>query len=418
LCRPELSPGFAIVDSADSLARRATMYLEENCADNLSLEQIAKRLGCSDRQLRRVFAAELHITPIQYLQTCRLLLAKNLLTDSRLSITEVAMASGFGSLRRFNVLFQKHYRTAPSLFRRKASKINDQTSWVTVQLGYRPPYRWREILDFLSHRAIPCVELVKDNEYLRVAQIGGASGTVKIADNPKQNTLKVTISESLLPVLPQVLARVRGLFDLYCQPTAVYEVLCAMNQLSPGLCEIGTRLPGCFDPFEISVRAILGQQITVKAAQTLAARVAEALGAPLETGIPELSRAFPSAAIFVKLGESVEDVLGRLGVTKTRSKSVLALARSLESGELTLTNPVDPLEEIRKLIALPGIGEWTANYIAMRAMSWTDAFPHTDYGVMKALAPYSPKEILPVAKAWKPWRAYAVINLWNSLKDK
>ena len=263
LCRPELAPGSARVDAVSSLAHRAARLLEENCGSEQSMAELAGQLGCTDRHLRRAFAAEYHVTPIQYLQTCRLLLAKNLLTDTELSVIDVAMASGFGSLRRFNDLFQKHYRLAPTALRRQAAGKKEPHSDVTVALGYRPPYQWQQILDFLALRAIPGVEIVSNGEYLRTVRLKTGDrqvyGWVRIGHQPQKNVLTVSLNDSLLPVLPQVLSRIRHLFDLYCDPDAVYEGLASMNQIHPDLCVRGTRVPGSFDPFEMTVRAVLGQ---------------------------------------------------------------------------------------------------------------------------------------------------------------
>lgn len=420
LCRPELAPGGAITDAAANLARRAARMIEENCGSGISLDALAGWLGCTDRHLRRVFAAEYHVSPVQYLQTCRLLLAKNLLTSTDLSVLDVAMAAGFGSLRRFNDLFQKQYRLTPTALRKQAPEEGGRHGGVTLALGYRPPYPWEEMLRFLAGRAISGVDMVRDGEYLRTARFVTAEGTrvygwVRVGHNPKQNVLTVTVGESLLPVLPQVLARVRHLFDLYCDPGAVYETLRVMNELRPGLCALGTRLPGCFNAFEMAVRAVLGQQITVKAAGTLAARMAQACGTPIQTGIDGLTHVFPAPEDILALDGPIEDRLGPLGVIASRARTIYALARAIAQGEINLDLPAQPEEEIDKLMAIRGVGSWTAQYIAMRAMAWPDAFLETDAGVKKALQPRTSKELLEMAEAWRPWRSYATVNLWNTL---
>ena len=419
MCRPELAPGAAPIDATFALARTAARLLEENCGSGQNMEAYVHRLGCSDRHLRRAFAAAFKVPPVQYLQTCRLLLAKNLLTDTELSVTEVAMAAGFGSLRRFNDLFKRQYRLSPTALRKQAASAKSGGD-VTVMLGYRPPYQWRQILGFLAGRAIPGVEAVNGDGYMRTVQyLTGEQkrvyGWMRVGHRPRKNALTVTVNSALLPALPHVLARVRNLFDLYCYPDAVYETLSAMNAVRPGLCVPGTRLPGCFEPFEMAVRAVLGQQITVKAAGTLAGRLAKAHGAPVETGLEGLTHAFPSAHDIAALGDGIADRLGPLGITRARAYTILGLARKIADKELDFTLCLQPESEIKKLLSIPGIGNWTAQYIAMRAMGWPDAFPHTDYGVKKALAPASENEILKMAEAWRPWRGYATINLWNSL---
>lgn len=420
LCRPELAPGTAPVDSTVSLAHRAARLLEENCGNGESIEELACRLGCTDRHLRRAFAAEYNVSPVHYLQTCRLLLAKNLLTDTDLSVIDVAMAAGFGSLRRFNDLFKKQYRLAPTALRRQAAGAKRQNSDVTLVLGYRPPYQWRQMLDFLALRAIPGVETIRDGEYLRTVHLVTGEqrhvyGWVRVGHRPQDNVLTVTADSALLPVLTHLLARIRRLFDLYCDPDAVYEVLASMNTIRTDLCTPGTRLPGCFDTFEMAVRAVLGQQITVKAAGTLAARLVEAYGVPIQTEIEGLTNAFPSPEDIIALDGPIDKHLGPLGITKARARTILEIARALAQDDINFNFCAQPEIEMKKLMAIPGIGSWTAQYIAMRAMGWPDAFPHTDYGVKKALAPRTSTEILALAETWRPWRSYATVNLWNSL---
>lgn len=420
LCRPELAPGTSTVDASLAIARKAARLLEENCDSRQGVEELAARLGCTGRHLRRVFMEEYHVTPIQYLQTCRLLLAKNLLTDTDLSVLDIAMTAGFGSLRRLNDLFHKQYKLSPTALRKNSAAGKRHTGEVTVALGYRAPYAWESILKFFSERAVLGVELVSHNQYMRTVQLYDKSGKewdgwVRVSNHPEKHVLNITLSESLVPVLPQVLVRVRRLFDLYCNPDAVCETLQVMNELHPGLCVPGTRVPGCFEPFEMSVRAVLGQQITVKAAGTLAGRIARTYGTPIETGLEGLDRLFPSAERLLGLEEGIEDYLGTLGVIASRSRTIRALAEAVVEKKLLLDYAGEPEKEIKKLMELRGIGGWTAQYIAMRAMGWTDAFLETDGGVKKALWPYSAKEMLALAEKWRPWRSYATVNLWNTL---
>lgn len=420
ICRPELAPGNAPVDATSSLAHRGARLLEELCGNEQSIKEVACRLGCTDRHLRRAFASEYSVSPVQYLQTCRFLLAKNLLTDTKLSVIEVAMAAGFGSLRRFNDLFKKQYHLVPTALRRQAAATKSVEGNVTLTLGYRPPYRWQQILDFLKLRAIPGVEAVRDGEYLRTVHFETSErqhiyGWIRVGQRLQKNALTVTVDIALLPVLTQILARVRHLFDLYCDPDAVYETLASMNDIQPGLCVLGTRVPGSFDPFEMAVRAVLGQQITVKGARTLAARLVETYGVPIQTGIEGLTHVFPSPAEILALDGPIGNHLGPLGITGSRANTIFELARALMQKDLDFSFGVQPEAEMQKLMAVPGIGPWTAQYIAMRAMGWPDAFLHTDYGVKKALEPRTPKEILDLAEAWRPWRSYATVNLWNYL---
>ncbi len=419
LCRPELAPGNSLVDASSVLARKAARLLEENCGSGQSLEALAGKLGCTGRHLRRVFMEEYHVSPVKYAQTCRLLLAKNLLTDTDLSVLDVAMAAGFGSLRRLNDLFHKEYKLSPTALRKKAAEGKTHSGEITVGLGYRPPYRWEEMLDFLAARAIPGIERIKNDAYMRTVRLTDKNGKphygwIRVTHRKQKNRLDVTLSDTLIPVLSQVLARVRRLFDLYCDPDVVYETLQEMNRLRPGLCVPGTRLPGCFEPFEMSVRAILGQQITVKAASTLAGRIVENLGHPVDTGVEGLTHTFPTAEDIAILGDDVKERFGVLGVIAARSMCILNLANALMENEIILNQSADPEQEMIKLRSIKGIGNWTAQYIAMRTMGWPDSFLETDIGVKHALPGYSQKEMLELAEQWRPWRSYAVISLWNA----
>jgi AraC family transcriptional regulator of adaptative response / DNA-3-methyladenine glycosylase II len=290
----------------------------------------------------------------------------------------------------------------------------------TLTLTYRSPYNWEKMLNFLAGRAISGIDTVINGEYMRTVHLATAEGKsvygwVRVGHNPKKNALTVTVSETLLPVLPQVSARVQHLFDLCCDPDAVYKTLSIMNNIRPNICVLGTRLPGCFNAFEMAVRAVLGQQITVKAASTLATRIVNAYGAHIQTGIEGLTRIFPTPEDILALGEPIENHLGALGVIASRSKTIYELARIIVQKEIDFDHCVQPEEKIKKMMTIRGIGSWTAQYIAMRAMKYPDAFLETDAGVKKALEPYTSKELLKMAEAWRPWRSYATVNLCNTL---
>ncbi|MGI6721043.1 MAG: AlkA N-terminal domain-containing protein [Anaerovoracaceae bacterium] len=419
LCRPELAPGYSITDASSALAKKAVRLIEESCGTGESLRKIAEKLGCTPRHLRRVFMEEYKVTPIQYMQTCRLLLAKNLLTDTDLSVLDVAMAAGFGSLRRLNDLFHEQYHLTPTALRRNAAKGKAPQGEITVNIGYRPPYRWNEILEFFAQRAISGVEKVAAGAYMRTVHLTDRNGKIhrgwiRVSDDQKKNALSVTLSDTLVPVLSQVLTRVKRLFDMYCEPDVVYETVRTLNDVKPGAYVPGLRIPGCFDSLETAVRAILGQQITVKAANVLAARIAAAFGKPLETGIEGLQLTFPSIKDFISL-EDPEEELGRLGVIAARSRCITELAKKLYTGDIELDDCVDPETEIQKLMRIKGIGKWTANYIAMRTMGWPDAFLETDSGIRHALPDLKPEEMAAMSEKWKPWRSYVTMGLWNSL---
>jgi AraC family transcriptional regulator of adaptative response / DNA-3-methyladenine glycosylase II len=380
--------------------------------------------GITDRHLRRVFAAEYGVSPVQYLQTCKLLLAKSLLTDTSLSITEAAMSAGFGSIRRFNDLFKARYKLAPQNLRKAGSQHQRRSQeGITLFLGYRPPYQWESLLAFLADRAVPGIESAAEGSYRRTVTVQSNKktyrGWISVLNAVPKNSLAVTLSPALLPVLSNVLSRVRLLFDVNCNPQLIFEKLCAMNNFADNMCVPGLRLPGSFDPFEMTVRAVLGQQITVKAARTLVMRLASVFGESLDTPFKELTHTFPTSETICGLAPPVEDRLGPLGITGVRSRSIYSLAQALMKGEINLTPCVaNPAAVVEKLLKIPGFGPWTVQYLAMRVLAWPDAFPHTDYGVKKALSGLSDIEILKLSEAWRPWRAYATIALWNSLAHK
>ncbi len=410
-CRPELAPGYAVVDANRRLAQSAAGMIEDGRLVDARLPHLARALGVTDRHLRRVFREEFGVAPVEYAQTQRLLLAKRLLTDTDMAVLEVAMASGFASLRRFNHLFRTRYRMTPASLRRCASG-RAPVERLAFDLAYRPPYDWEGMLAFLSRRAIPGVERVDGRGYartLRIVRDGREHvGAIGVRPSPRGAALRVTLSASLAPVIPAALARVKHLFDLGSHP---HEVSAALGELAaprPGL-----RLPGAADGFEIAVRAVLGQQVTVKAAATLATRFVGAFGVPFEEPGSDLRWVFPLPEEVAQAGAAR---IAALGIVGARARAITALAGALAEGGLSLeaTAPVEPT--VRALEALPGIGAWTAQYIAMRALAWPDAFPNPDVAVLKAMGERSPARALREAERWRPWRSYAVLHLWRSLE--
>jgi len=406
-CRPELAPGFATVDANRRLAQSTANLIEGGGLVDARLPDIAATLGVTDRHLRRVFQEEFGVSPIEYAQTQRLLLAKRLLTDTDMAVLDVAMASGFASLRRFNALFRTRYRMTPAELRRKvpARAPGDRLAF---DLAYRPPYDWEAMLAFLERRAVTGVEAVEKRAYVRTIRIGKSHGWISVAPSKRKSALRVTVSASLAGVIPQLLARVKHLFDLACHPDEIAAVLGPLAERHPGL-----RLPGAVDGFEVAVRAILGQQVTVRAASTIAGRFATAFGEPVETPFAALRTLFPTPAAIAALEPA--DV-ARHGIIAARARAIVALAREVAAGRLRL-EPSAPVEAtLAALEALPGVGPWTAQYIAMRALAWPDAFPHPDVAVIKAMKKASPRHALAHSETWRPWRAYAVLHLWKSLE--
>ena len=416
-CRPELAPGSAPVDDAGRIAALIVRRLQEGQLDEGSgLEAIADQFELSSRQIRRIVQTQLGVPPIQLLLTRRLLLAKQLLTETALSITDVAFASGFSSVRRFNDAFVTRYRMPPTRLRQRASNgtaviADGQTS--TLQLAYRPPFDWKSLLEFLSARALAGIEDVTDRSYARTVQLGNARGWIRVTQSKKRHALLVEFTHTLTPALPALLGRLRALFDLDARPDIIAKRLARDPRLSRAVkANPGLRVPGAFDGFEIGLRAILGQQITVKAATKIAGRLVETFGEPIQTPVAGLTRLTPVPARLARA--SVDDV-ARHGIVAARARSIIALANAHEAGELSLdggTHP-DPNESIRRMAKLPGIGPWTAHYLAMRAMRWPDAFPKEDVAVRNSLGGVTAKEAEALSESWRPWRSYAVMHLWR-----
>jgi AraC family transcriptional regulator of adaptative response / DNA-3-methyladenine glycosylase II len=344
-------------------------------------------------------------------------LAKQLLTETSLPMTGIAFASGFSSLRRFNDAFSSRYGIPPSRLRKVASDgqsslIATETS--TIQLSYRPPYDWEGMLTFLKARELKGIEWVTDDFYSRTVHLGNCKGWIKLTHEKIKNTLMLKFTHNLTPVLPVLLRRVRNLFDLNARPDVINQHLIRDKILGPLIkTNPGTRVPGAFNGFEMGIRAILGQQITVKAATTIASRLVKAFCEPIDTPFSELHYLTPSPEPFAKT--SIEDI-AQHGVVSARCKSIIALAGAHVSGRLSLDDGIhyDPEIVVKRLSELPGIGSWTAHYIAMRALRWTDAFPTGDIVILKRLGGVTAKEAEAISQAWRPWRSYATIHLWKS----
>ena len=417
-CRPELAPqtlAWSAQDASALLAQHAARLLDSPDAwgDEVpSVAGLAARLGVSDRHLRRVFEAELGVSPMDWLQTRRLLAAKQLLADTRLPVAQVALAAGFASLRRFNAAFAAQYRMSPTALRRDGSEAKPGDG-IAVTLGYRPPYDVREMLQFLQQRGIAGVEQIDQSAHTVARTLrldDDTRGWIACRFEPEQHRVQVRVAESLAPQLPRVIARVRAWLDLDADPAAIHAVLGADFPALAGL-----RVPGTLDGFELAVRAVVGQQVTVAAARTLTTRLVERFGTPLATPIDGLTRLFPSPAA---LAAASGDELGQLGLVRQRQAAIHALAQAVSSGQIRLHAGADVAATMDALKALPGIGAWTADYIALRALRWPDAFPAGDVALQKALSPDGQRLTARAAEGraerWRPWRAYAVIRAWHS----
>ncbi|MBP6529957.1 MAG: helix-turn-helix domain-containing protein [Burkholderiales bacterium] len=419
-CRPELAPGFAATEASAKLARAAARMIEDGVAGDVDLAHVAERVGVTDRHLRRIFADEFGVSPVQYAQTHRLLLAKRLLTDTVLPVSEVAFAAGFSSVRRMNALFSERYGFAPTRLRKvvegddAARSAAQAVDALTFVLPYRPPYDWSRVLAFFAQRAVPGVESVTDGVYRRVIRADGThrGGWLEVSHVPAKNALQLRFAASLAPATQAVLSRTKQVFDVAADPQEISAALGALSDGAPGL-----RLPGAFDGFELALRAILGQQVTVKAARTLATRFVEAFGEAVVTPFAELTRAFPLPA---KVSTLTRDDIGRLGIVGQRAEAMIAIAVAVVEGRLALTGNAEPTQTIEALRAIKGIGPWTAHYIAMRALAWPDAWPPQDVALLNAMKlPNTVKgqrEADVLAEAWRPWRSYAVLHTWRKLE--
>ena len=449
-CRPEMAPRnlpWTTHDASSTLALQAARWLDEPAAwqrSNPSISQLAAHLGVSDRHVRRIFEAHFGISPLQYLQTRRLLTAKQLLTDTDLPTSHIAIASGFGSVRRFSDAFLTHYRLNPSQLRKTARnsdnradtttnptvlKPDSAAAYCSVKLSYRPPYDNQWMFDFFRKRQLNTTEFIAINTTNTTAawtysfKLGDKQymGWISVEFLSHQPIVLLKVSDSLREVLPQVIRQVRALLDLDADPMAINTVL--KNSFESSNVDFsGLRVPGCLNGFELAVRAILGQQVTVAAGRTFAQRVVDAFGSSIETPFPGLTRLFPTPEV---LATASVEALGQLGIVKQRQSAIVALARAVASKELYLHPSVDIEATMAKLRELPGVGDWTAQYIAMRALRWPDAFVAGDVALHKAMGLLNREPKLSPAKTaaaaleasqvWRPWRSYAVMRAWKSL---
>jgi AraC family transcriptional regulator of adaptative response / DNA-3-methyladenine glycosylase II len=407
-CRPELAPGGAPIDRVPRLVRQAVARIESGYLNDATVDDLAQELGVSGRQLRRAMEAELGLSPVELAQSRRLRLAKQLLQDTALPIVDIAFASGFSSLRRFNTAFRERFGRPPSALRgQRHAPTGDH---IELRLDYRPPLDFAGMLDFVAVRSVRGVERVANREYQRSVTLPGARGWIAVRHDTRHPRLLARISTSLLPQLVTVVSRIRRVFDLDAQPQAIDDVLrkdrrlAALVRRHPGL-----RPPGAFDAFEVGIRALLGQQVSVRAATTLAERLVERFGSAVEAP-PGIDRAFPTASDLAPC--SPRDV-AQIGLPRPRARAIVELARAFEAGRCRLDSEeaaLDPEE-------LPGIGEWTSERVALRALGAPDAFPAGDTALQRALGVKTRAQALARAERWRPFRAYAAIQLWTGLRE-
>jgi AraC family transcriptional regulator of adaptative response / DNA-3-methyladenine glycosylase II len=418
-CRPECAPGTPAWNGTSTTVRRGLRLISGGALDNGSIEQLADRLGVTSRHLRRLFTQHLGASPLSVAHTQRLHFAKRLIDQTNLPMSHIALASGFGSVRRFNDAFRKTYQRTPRELRRRSDETFDESSALTVRLGCSQPFDWDALLNFLAGRATPGVEQVVADSYLRTVAVAGQPGVIECRfDRDTGQAILILHGIETAQLFP-VVQRVREMLDLDAPMALISEVLRADSRLA-GLIDSqpGIRVPGAWEGFELAVRAILGQQVSVKAATTLAGRVAWRYGQPV--AVPEslkgrgnctLARLFPSPQ---KLARAR---FNDIGLTRGRADTIRRLARVVVNGDLDFDTSQDPADFRERLMSISGIGDWTAEYVAMRALKNPDAFPASDLGLLKAMGARlsGARSLRQRAESWRPWRAYAALLLWGSL---
>jgi AraC family transcriptional regulator of adaptative response / DNA-3-methyladenine glycosylase II len=415
-CRPEAAPGTPAWLGTSAVVRRALRLIQDGALDELSVDELAERIGIGPRHLHRLFTQHVGASPIAVAQTRRVHFAKRLLDETDLPITQVALAAGFGSLRRFNDTFLKTYKRSPRDLRRMRGRLpaaaDDE---VVLTLGYRPPYDWKQVQDFLAMRALPGVERVDTRGYARTVAVEGGHALVCVRPLDKGGALELRVRGAAPTALFQLSAAARRAFDLAADPariTATFKddaLLAPLVRARPGL-----RIPGAWDPFELAVRAVLGQQVSVAAARTLAGRLVVRAGRAIDGGADGLTHLFPTPPQL-----AAADLSG-LGITGNRIGALHALARAAAEGRLDFCAPAEDV--IGVLTSLPGFGAWTAQYVALRALGEPDAFPTGDLVLRQMTgtenAPLTSKQLDTRAEAWRPWRGYAVLHLWRAASDR
>jgi AraC family transcriptional regulator of adaptative response / DNA-3-methyladenine glycosylase II len=418
-CRPEAAPGTPAWLGTSAVVRRALKLIHEGALDGATVEQLAARVGVGARHLHRLFVRHVGASPIAVAQTRRLQFAKRLLDETRLSMTEIAMAAGFGSLRRFNDTFRCTYGKAPRELRRQrsASAGSGKANEIVLRLAFRAPYDWAQVSEFLAARAIPGLERVDAGGYARTVVVDDAQATVCVRPLAAEDALELSVRGAVPAALFQISTAARRVFDLGADPALISRALKADELLAPLVRRRpGLRIPGVWHPFECAVRAIIGQAISVSAARTICARLVTQLGVPLAKPESGLTHVFPSATAMATAD------LGSLGLTTARAEALKALARAVAGGSIDFSSSVE--EVSAAMTALPGIGDWTAQYVALRALGDPDALPADDLVLKRRAGPpgsstanrsrsgLTARELVGRAEAWQPWRSYAVMHLW------
>jgi len=411
-CRPECSPGTPAWLGTSNTVSRALRLIGESGLEDHGMEGLAERLGVGSRHLRRLFIQHLGAPPSVVAHTRRLHFAKRLIDESKLPMTMVALASGFGSVRRFNAAIRKTYNRTPTQIRRLMhQKTIQPENQYSFRLRYRPPYHWKAMLAFLAARAAPGVEAVDQQSYRRTISVNGCHGYLQISPDEGQDAFVVRVQIADPHSLYTIIEQIRRMFDLNADWTAIAQSLGTDPDLSRSVgAEPGLRVPGCWNGFELATRAILGQRVTVKGATALAGRLAKSFGQRFSDA-HALTHLFPAPEILA------DAQLTGVGLTKKRAETIRLLARAVCDGQISFERIVDSDALLAQLREIPGIGPWTAQHVAMRALGEPDAFPSGDLGLLRALGLRTPCELEKRAEAWRPWRAYASMYLWSAVKE-
>ncbi len=420
-CRPEAAPGTPAWSGTSTTVRRGLRLIATGALDDGNVELLADRLGVTSRHLRRLFNTHLGASPLAVAHTQRLHFAKRLIDETRLPMSHIADAAGYGSVRRFNDAFRNTYQKTPRDLRalRARHATIDRNAILSVRLPYRTPFNWASMLRFFAHRAIGGVESVDETSYTRTISIDGKHGLLSVCPDEKQGYLSLSLQGVATGNLFEVVQRTREIFDLDAPVAEIAKTLRKDRSLAKALkMQQGTRVPGAWNGFELAVRAILGQQISVAAATTLAGRIAKQYGEPLDvdltSGETALAFVFPTPARLARVR------FNDIGLVRSRAATIRSLAAAVNRGDVDFDFAQDPDEFCDKLKAIKGIGDWTAQYVAMRVLKHPDAFPTSDLGLLKAIdAPHrvSPATLAQRAEHWRPWRAYAALLLWGSLSE-
>jgi AraC family transcriptional regulator, regulatory protein of adaptative response / DNA-3-methyladenine glycosylase II len=412
-CRPECSPGTPAWLGTPTTVWRGLRLIAESGLDNGGVEGLAERLGIGSRHLGRLFLRHLGATPSAVARTRRLHFAKKLIDETNLPMSQVALASGFGSVRRFNTAMRNVYNRTPTQIRRLSRHTSiPQENRYRFRLRFRPPYNWCGILAFLAVRATPGVEEVESGIYRRSICLNGNGGWFEVSLDARNDALVVGVQFGDPRSLFFIIERIRAMFDLNADWTAIAQGLGTDPVFAtPIATSPGVRVPGCWNGFELSIRAILGQQITVKGATALSGRLVRTLGQPLSISAT-LTHLFPVPEVLADAN------LASIGLPKARAETIRAFARAVCEGGISFDGIFDSEAFLARLCEVPGIGKWTAQYVAMRALGEPDAFPSSDLGLLRALDLRSARELERRAEAWRPWRAYAAMYLWQIARER